>query len=96
MSCIDGEVGKASEGPLDQLVDLCPFLSLSPKARTAGTDQTDSCTNSVQLSPAGFPEPQIQLVSDEKSGNRTANIHTARLSGQKKRKFSHLKIQLWL
>lgn len=47
MSCIDGEVGKASEG----LVGLHPFLSLSPKARTAGMDQSDSCTRSVQLSP---------------------------------------------
>lgn len=86
MSCIDGEVGKASEGPLDRLADLCPFLSLSPKARTAGTDQTDSCTKSLQLSPTVFPEPQIQLVSDEKSGNGMANIHTTSLSGQKRGK----------
>lgn len=88
--------GEGFWGAASGLLDLCPFLSLSPKARRAGADQTDSCTNSVQLSPTVFPEPQIQLVSDEKSGNRTANIHTASLSGQKKRKVSHLKIQLFL
>lgn len=50
------------------------------KARSARTDQTDSRL-----------QPQIQLVSDEKSGNRKANIHTTRLSGQKKRKIPDLK-----